>query len=138
MTPEKAQLILQENFADWVRALDLRVTSIGPDHAVLEIPVTPAIARVGGIVSGQALATLADTAMVFACIGHFGKLELVSTVTLDTQFLRPATGEKIAATAKVIRAGRAMVFAQATLTSLPSEKDVAFATATFARPPPNS
>lgn len=136
MTPQDAQLILNENFADWVRALSPQVIEIGEDHTALDIPVTPSIARVGGIVSGQALAALADTAMVFACIGHLGQLELVTTVTLDTQFLRPATGDTIRATAKVTKAGRGMIFARATLTALPGGKDVAFATATFARPPP--
>lgn len=135
MTPETAQQILDENFADWVRALEISVTQIGPEAAVLRIPVTEAIARVGGIVSGQALATLADTAMVFACFGHLGKLEYVSTVTLDTQFLRPAKGEAIEATAEVTRAGRSTIFTRATLREDPSGKDVAIATATFARPP---
>lgn len=134
MDTSEANRILEENFADWVRALAPTVTEIGPDLTRLEIPVAPSIARVGGIVSGQALATLADTAMVFACIGNLGKLELVSTVTLDTQFLRPATGERIRADACVTRAGRAMIFARATLSAQPSGKEVAFATATFARP----
>lgn len=64
---DQAQRLLEENFADWVQALSPKVVQIGPEGAVLEIPVTPAIARVGGIVCGQALATLADTSMVFAC-----------------------------------------------------------------------
>lgn len=135
MNTAEANTILAENFADWVRALEPRVTEIGPDRAVLEIPVTPAIARVGGIVSGQALATLADTAMVFACIGHAGRLELVSTVTLDTQFLRAAKGDSIRATAEVTKSGRGMIFARASLTALPDGREVALATATFARPP---
>ena len=133
MTPAAATDILNENFAAWVRALSLEITDIGPECAVLKIPVTPDISRVGGIVSGQALATLADTSMVFACFGHFGAPELVSTVTLDTQFLRPAAGDHIVANAEVTRAGRGMVFARCKLTSEPGGKTVALATATFAR-----
>ncbi len=135
MDVTEANTILAENFADWVRALDLRVIEIGPQRAVLEIPVTSAIARIGGIVSGQALATLADTSMVFACIGHAGALELVTTVTLDTQFLRAAKGDRIRAVAEVTKAGRTMMFTRVTLSQLPDGKEVAFATATFARPP---
>ena len=134
MDVTKANQILQDNFADWVRALEPQVVEINVERAALTIPVTPAIARIGGIVSGQALATLADTSMVFACIGHLGQLELVSTVTLDTQFLRPARGDQIVATAEVTRAGRAMMFTRCTLTSEPGGKPVAIATATFARP----
>lgn len=134
MTPQRAEQILAENFADWVRALNISIPQIGVEGATLSIPVTPAIARVGGIVSGQALATLADTAMVFACFGHLGKLEYVSTVTLDTQFLRPASGARIVAMAEVTRAGRSTIFAKVMLRTEPSGKEVAFATGTFARP----
>lgn len=99
----------------------------------MEIPITEDINRIGGIVSGQALAALADTAMVFACFGHLDAVEPVGTVTLDTQFLRPATGDSVRAEAEVTRAGKAMIFARATLIAEPSGKPVALATATFAR-----
>lgn len=134
MTPDKAQAILDDNFAPWVLALDPRVTKISQDLAVLEIPITDQITRLGNIVSGQTMATLADTAMVFACIGHFDAMEPVATVTLDTQFLRPGTGRMLRAEARVTRAGKALVFANCTLTTWPGGKEVALATATFARP----
>jgi len=133
MTPETAQSILDDAFAPWVRALQPRITEIGPDRTVMEIPITEDINRIGGIVSGQALAALADTAMVFACFGHLDAVEPVGTVTLDTQFLRPATGDSVRAEAEVTRAGKAMIFARATLIAEPSGKPVALATATFAR-----
>ncbi len=133
MTPENAQTILDQSFAPWVRALQPKITEIGPERAVMTIPITPEIMRIGDIVSGQALAALADTAMVFACFGHMGQLEPVNTVTLDTQFLRPATGDRIRAETEVTRAGRSMIFARATLIAEPSEKHVAMVTATFAR-----
>ncbi|NNE53599.1 MAG: PaaI family thioesterase [Sulfitobacter sp.] len=133
MTPETAQSILDENFAPWVRALKPKITEIGPKRTVLVIPIDEEINRVGGIVSGQAIAALADTAMVFACIGALDKLEAVGTVTLDTQFLRPASGEAIRAEAEVIRTGRAMIFARCTLFAEPDGRPVAHATATFAR-----
>lgn len=126
-----AQAALEENFADWVRALQPSITEIGPEGAVLEIPVRPEIARMGGIVSGQALAALADTAMVFACAGHYGAFRPVATTTLDTQFLRPGGGDTIRCTARIVRAGKALIFARAELTSLPADKLCATATATF-------
>ncbi len=133
MTPDAAEAILEKAFAPWVRALGIRIPEIGPERAVMTIPITPDILRIGGIVSGQALATLADTAMVFACFGHFDAPEPVGTVTLDTQFLRPASGDSIRAEAYVTRAGKSMVFARCTLIAEPSGKAVALATATFAR-----
>ncbi|MEO0937343.1 MAG: PaaI family thioesterase [Pseudomonadota bacterium] len=133
MDRDAAQTFLETAFAPWVLALKPDVTAFGPDAAVLTIPITADIARAGGIVSGQTMATLADTAMVLACIGHLGALVPVSTVTLDTQFLRPGSGETLSAHAEVTRAGRAMIFARCTLTTAPGGKTVALATATFAR-----
>ncbi len=128
-----AQAFLDDNFAPWVLSLQPRVMSLTDDSATLEIPITPEIARTGNIVSGQTLATLADTAMVIACGAAAGEMIPVGTVTLDTQFLRPASGERIVALAEVTRMGRAMVFARATLTAEPAGKAVALATATFAK-----
>lgn len=133
MTPETAQTILDQAFAPWIKALAPRITEITAQRTVMTIPVTPEINRMGDIVCGQALAALADTAMVFACFGHLDAVEPVGTVTLDTQFLRPATGDSIRAEAEVTRAGRSMIFARCTLIAEPSGKAVALATATFAR-----
>lgn len=132
--PAIAQRLLKENFASWVQDLSPTVTSIGPDAAVLEIPVTPHIARVGGIVCGQALATLADTSMVFACAGHLGEFTLVATTNLETRFLAAAKGDVIRCEARVIKAGRALIFTEARLSRLPDSRDVAAASATFMRP----
>lgn len=130
------QRFLDDNFAPWVLALAPKVTRADRTGLCLDIPITDAIARVGGIVSGQALATLADTAMVLACGAHLGKMVPVATITLDTQFLRPGSGELIRAEAEVTRAGKSLNFARAMLVDLPSGKPVALATATFAAPPP--
>ncbi|WP_417209504.1 PaaI family thioesterase [Antarctobacter sp.] len=131
LDPATAQRLLEENFAPWVLALQPRVTAIGPESAVLEIPVTPDIARVGGIVCGQALATLADTSMVFACAGRLGAFKPVATTNLETRFLSAARGAAVRCTARVIKAGRAMIFAEATLIRLPDAVPVAAASATF-------
>lgn len=134
MDTETANGWIAENFADWVRALQPRVEAMACTGAVLTMPVTDQIARVGGIVSGQALAALADTAMVIACSGHFRKFTPVATTNLDLQFLRPASGDHISCTATVVRAGRALVFTRAVLTAEPAGKEVATATATFVVP----
>ncbi|WP_415403683.1 PaaI family thioesterase [Tateyamaria sp. SN3-11] len=128
------QRFLDDSFAPWVLALSPTVTSAGAAGVTLDIPITADIARVGGIVSGQALATLADTAMVLAAGAHLGRMVPVATVTLDTQFLRPGSGETIRAEAEITRAGRALIFARCTLSALPAGKPVALATATFAAP----
>ena len=133
MDTAEAQAFLDENFAPWILALHPKVTEVSDQGAVLSIPITPDIMRAGNIVSGQTLATLADTAMVIGCGAAAGGMIPVGTVTLDTQFLRPATGEHIEARAEVTRLGRSVVFARCTLTAHPDGRAVALATATFAR-----
>jgi uncharacterized protein (TIGR00369 family) len=129
-----ANALLEENFAPWVLRLQPKVTEITPLQAILEIPVEPAVARVGGIVCGQALSALADTAMVFACAGHLGAFTLVATTNLETRFLSAAKGDTVRCTARVIRGGRSLIFAEARLVRLPDGKDVAAASATFFKP----
>ena len=131
LTPTDAQRILDDNFAPWVKALNLTITDIDTDGATLTMPITPDLARVGGIISGQALAAMADTAMVFAAMGHLQEPRPVATTNLDTVFLRPGVGDEICCNAEIVRAGKALIFARATMTALPSGKDVATATATF-------
>lgn len=134
MTPDDLQTILAENFADWVRALAPEVTEAASDHIVVRMPLGPHLARVGGIVSGQALAALADTSMVLAAIAHAGEFKPFATTDLHTQFLRPGSGRAILCRAEVVRAGRALVFTRADMREEDSGKPVAAATATFFAP----
>lgn len=134
MNTDDATRILEQMFAPWVQALKITIDEIGPSGAVLSIPITDEIARVGGIVSGQALAALADTAMVFAAAGHLGEFRPVATTNLDTQFLRPGAGDRIRCEAEVVRAGKAVLFARATMIAEPSGKPVSTANATYMIP----
>lgn len=134
MTPDSAQKLLEENFAEWVLALDLTVTEIDREHALIRMPLADRLARVGGIVSGQALAALADTSMVLAAIAHAETFKPFATTDLHTQFLRPGVGTAIICHASVIRAGRALVFARADMTEEDSGKMIATSTATFFAP----
>lgn len=131
---ETAQHVLQEHFAEWVRALDLTITEISPDKAVIRMPLGDHLMRVGGIVSGQALAALADTTMVFAAFAHAGKLKPFATTDLHTQFLRPGVGTAILCSGYVVRSGRALTFARADMHEEESGKLVSTATATFFAP----
>lgn len=131
MTPKDAHDLLDEYFADWVRALDPKVEEVGSDHVVVRMPLGAHLIRVGGIVSGQALAALADTAMVLAAVANAGGFRPFATTDLHTQFLRPGTGSAILCRAEVVRAGRALVFTRAEMHEADSGKLVATATASF-------
>lgn len=134
MTPDDIARILADNFAPWVKDLGIEVVEITPDASRFRMPLGPHLARVGGIVSGQALAALADTAMVLAAIAQAGRMVPFATTNLDTQFLRPGVGRAILCRAEVVRAGRALVFMRADMTEEDSGKIVATATATLYAP----
>lgn len=138
-TREDAERFLAANFAPWVVALNLKIPEISPQGVVLEMPVTPDLARVGGIICGQALSTMADTAMVFAALAQMDVPRPIATTNLDTRFLRAGKGETVRCAARVVRAGRSLIFTDAVITAAPSGKEIATATATFFDPgsPPN-
>ncbi|THD75795.1 PaaI family thioesterase [Thalassobius vesicularis] len=131
LTTADAQAFLEQGFAPWVKALDLTVEEVGPELTVLSMPITDQLARMGGIISGQALAAMADTSMAIGCLAHFGEMRPIATTNLDTQFLRPGTGDRIRCEARIVRAGKQLVFCNATMIALPLDKPVATATATF-------
>ena len=131
ITIEAAQAFLTDNFAQWILDMGIEVTDMSDDGATLDIPVTPHIERVGGIVCGQALSSLADTAMVFACFSAMDGFKPVATTNLETRFLSGAKGERITCAARVIKQGRSLIFCEATLTAMPSARAVASASATF-------
>lgn len=126
-----AERTLQDYFADWVLALSPQVIACADGRVVLDIPITPAIARVGGMVCGQALGALADTAMVLAASSQMGGFRPIATTNLETRFLSAGKGDTIRCEARVIRAGRALIFAEATLSAQPADKAVAAASATY-------
>ncbi len=134
MTPADAQALLTDHFAPWVLDLNLSVQAIDAGHVLTRMPLGPRLARVGGIVSGQALAAAADTTMILALAGYVGDFVPAGTVTLDTQFLRPGTGPAILIRAEILRAGRSLAFARADLSAEDNGKPVAVATATLALP----
>ncbi len=134
MTPAEAQSALVDHFSAWVLDLNLVVEKAEASHVVIRMPVTGRLERTGGIVSGQALATLADTAMVLALAGHVGDFVPAATTDLHCQFLRPGTGPAILARAEIARLGRSLAFAKAELTAAETGKTVALASATLALP----
>ncbi len=131
LTPKTAQDFFEANFAPWVRALGLRLSHIGPTGATMSMNITPELTRMGDILSGQALAAMADTTMVFACFGLFDAMKPVATTNLETQFLRPGMGDSIRCEAHIVKPGRNLIFTRADMFAEPSGKLVATATATF-------
>ena len=126
------QSALAELFAPWVQALGLRVECVGERSVVLRLPVTPALARQGGMLCGQAMMAAADTAMVLALIAHFGEFRPCTTVQLSTSFLKPLSGQDALIHARVLRAGKTMAFGEIDLSGAADGKSVCRASTTYA------
>ncbi len=123
--------MLDANFAPWVRDLAIRIEELHADGVTLSVPARPEIARVGGIVCGQAMMALADTAMALAVARIRGEFVPMTTVTQTTTFLRPAGGERLFARARVLRLGRSLAYGEVTLHMGEETRPVAHATSSY-------
>ncbi len=90
------------------RLLGFRVAAFDVEAAtlVLRAPADGNAARSDGALQahGGAIATLIDSAATFACCMQVQRS--VPTMNIRVDYLRPAAGPELTATARVIRAGR--------------------------------
>lgn len=124
---------LQTVFAPWVRELDLAAVSATAGDVLLSLPVTPKHCHAGGVMCGQTLMAAADTAMVLAVMTKHGSFRPMTTVQLQTSFLRavPADAGAVQVRATVLRMGRQLTFGEIHL-HLPDGTLAAQATTTYA------
>lgn len=124
---------LRTLFAPWVDELGLRIADVEADAIVLAMPVAPKLVHVGKVVCGQALMAAADTAMVLAVMARQGEFRPMTTVQLQTSFLRaiPGTAAEVGIRAKVLRLGRTLAFGEIELLG-PDGQIAAHATTTYA------
>jgi uncharacterized protein (TIGR00369 family) len=132
ITTEHLQSLLGAWFAPWVQALALRVESFEPGAVTLRLPQQAALSRIGGIVCGQALMSAADTAMVLAIVTQIGSERNMTTVQLNTSFLKPLANQDALVTARVIRAGKNLVFGEIDIVAASDGKSVCRASTTYA------
>jgi uncharacterized protein (TIGR00369 family) len=106
-------------FAEWVRMLELRLIDARPGEVVLALPVTRRHVHAGNVMSGQTLMAAADTAMVLAVMSRLGAFRPMTTVQLQTTFLRPVAADagEARVTATVLRLGKTMAFGDIRITT---------------------
>jgi uncharacterized protein (TIGR00369 family) len=140
---EEARRFLGDAFAPWVQDLGLSISTLecaAPPNAaadwqpgaILRMGFSERLCRQGGIVCGQALMALADTAMVFAIIAANRGYRPMTTVDQTTHFMRAVTRSDVLADARVVRLGRTMSFGRVTLSSAADNKPVAIVSSAFA------
>lgn len=90
----------------FAQLLGIELEDIGSGTATLGFDVRKELTQNHGVVHGGAIASLIDTATAFAIIPMLAPKERVTTVDLTISYLRPLTGGRVRAVAKVVRAGR--------------------------------
>ncbi|MFZ0813539.1 PaaI family thioesterase [Bradyrhizobium sp.] len=140
---EEARRVLREVFAPWVQDLNLSIVDIESDPppnaaadwqpgAILRMAFSDRLCRHGGIICGQALMALADTAMVIAVLAANRGYRPMTTVDQTTHFMRPVAQSDVLADARVVRLGRTMSFGRITLSGSTDNKPVAMVSSAFA------
>jgi uncharacterized protein (TIGR00369 family) len=138
----EARRVLGDVFAPWVQDLGLTVERLdheppadAPDWqpgAVLRMGFSDRLCRNGGVVCGQALMALADTAMVIAILAANRGYRPMTTVDQTTHFMRAVASADVLADARVVRLGRTMSFGRVTLLNATDNRPVAMVSSAFA------
>ncbi len=139
---QAAGRLMLEVVAPWVQDLGLLVESIEagrpagapPDWqpgAVIRLPFSKKLCRDGGVVCGQSLMALADTAMIFACSAAWNGYRPMSTIDQTTHFLRPVNFD-VLADARVVRIGRTTSFGKVSLYSASDRRPVGMVSSAYA------
>ena len=128
---------LQQTFdglgAEYVKRLGLRIVSVEADGVTLALPVAAELVHGGGVLCGQAILAAADTAMLLAMIVVLGEFKPMTTVQLQTSFVRPVPQQiaEVAVVARVLRLGKTLSYGEVDFTT-PDGKLAAHATTTYA------
>lgn len=128
---------LQKTFdrlgAEYVKRLNLRIVSIEANAVTLALPVAPELVHGGGVLCGQAMLAAADTAMLLAMIVALGEFRPMTTVQLQTSFVRPIPkdAESVAVIARVLRLGKTLSYGEVDFRTADG-KLAAHATTTYA------
>ncbi len=130
---DKLRGVLKSVVAAWVAELDLQLVEALPGEVRLSLPISPKHVHGGGVLCGQSMMAAADTAMILAICTRLGEFRPMTTVQLQTSFLRPIPGDAGAArvVARVLRMGRKIVFGEVHITDAQGEL-AAHATTTYA------
>ena len=126
------QSALAEYFAPWVQALELEVLACDAEKVSVRLPNQAQLARVGGMVCGQAMMAAADTSMVLALMNHQNGFRPMTTVQQSTSFLKPLSGQDGVIEARVLRAGKSLAFGEIDIRGASDGKSVCRSTTTYA------
>ena len=130
-TVEVAESLLREKFAPWIQDLNIEFDMLADGQAILRVPVSMKLNREGGTICGQAIMSVADTAMVFAISSALDSFAPMTTVSQSSSFLRPAADKDLIAHASIKKLGRTIVYGEINVYTDSPDKSVAHITSTY-------
>lgn len=130
-TLAEAQRVLDTVMTPWIDELGMVVEALTENGAVVRLPWHERLTRDGGLVTGQALLSFADAAMVVVISSAIGGFRRMATVDMTTSFLAPAFDTDIIARGEVIRRGKRTVFGRIDLEAADTGEAVALVQTTW-------
>lgn len=127
ITEENKHLIFEAvKTTPYLKLLGIELIEITDEKVVMSLEMQEKLRQPYGLLHGGATASLIDSATAFAVITSLAEGENATTVDLTVQFLRPVSEGKVVCTAKVLRAGKRLLFLSAEVVN---EQDKLIATA---------
>jgi uncharacterized protein (TIGR00369 family) len=101
--------------AAFIRSLGIKLTSCGRGWCETRMKRKPGLRQQHGFIHAGALMTLADHTCGGAAASTVPKGRDVITAEVKVSFLRPAGGENLICRAEVLKAGKNLIFVEATV-----------------------
>ena len=113
--------------------LGASLRSVAPGLVEIELKPAPSISQQHGFVHAGAVSAIADSAAGYAALSLMPEGAGVLTTEFKINLLAPASGDRIVARGRVVKAGRTLTLCQAEVFAAMAgkEKLVAFLTATM-------
>jgi len=111
-----------------------RTTVVEPGRVRMLMPYREGLLRPGGVISGPALMSLADSAAYALVLSHIGPQLMAVTSQLNMSFLRGAQPGDLHAEAEMLRLGRRLAICDVRIWTEAPDRLAAQANVTYAIP----
>jgi len=133
--PTEAKALVAEVFAPWIQSMGLEMVEGGAARSVFRLPRSEALQLRGGpgkgVLCGQAIAAIADTACVLALSASNGRFRTCTTVDMSVRFIRPVPDGAADVVVDLESNGKTLAVCRVSVAAQGSDKTAALATATF-------
>ncbi len=119
---EGLKKLCDDVFAPMVQQLGIEPEEITKTGARFSVPAGDFVMRVGGVVCGQAVASIADTVGVMTLFAHNEEQRIMTTVDMTTHFLRPLVKGSLEVEVFILSNGRRMANVRIEIRQHGSEK----------------